>query len=85
MQQIAFPAATVTMPLRWLAPDRAGVAHAFGSRPQERAVCGVEPFDERYRWPTQSRCEDCLVVTGAEQARRVPITESEERALDGNR
>lgn len=54
---------------RWLAPDRAGLGHWFERGARRSACDGVEAFDERHAWPTTVRCQDCLIVVGAEQLR----------------
>lgn len=71
---------------RWLAPERSGIGHAFARGVARSACNGVPAFEERFAWPVTVRCDECLVVVGAEQVRTAPpITESEQRALWGDR
>lgn len=72
--------------IRWIAPAKDGVGHAYPGRRYQRPACGGALVDERFAYPVTTRCEACLIVIGAEQVRiGQEITESEQRALWGDR
>ena len=44
--------------IRWTA-SRDGIAHAWRSA-RGFTLCGLWPIEERYAWPTRTRCPACL-------------------------
>lgn len=71
--------------VRWIAPARDGVGHAYPGQRQQRAACGHSAVDERFAYPVAVRCEPCLIVVGAEQVRLVDVPELTKRAWWGDR
>lgn len=55
------------------AADR--VAHAFPVRAvgRLRALCGREPWAERYDWPPERRCADCRLALEGEAPIALPL------------
>jgi hypothetical protein len=72
--------------VRWIAPTITGLGHAYPGRRHEKAACGALAVDERFAYPVTRRCDDCLVIVGAEQVRTgQEIPETVQRALWGDR
>lgn len=71
--------------IRWIAPTIDGRAHAYPVVGAADAACGALRIDERFGYSVKVHCDDCLIVMGAEAARTAPVSESEQRALWGDR
>lgn len=73
-QPVAVPVPRIP---RWYAFDGIGIAHGYVGQ-SGPALCGARRFEERYAWPKRMKCVACVSAL-------TPVSESEQRALWGDR